>query len=337
MRVLSLGLVLATAVLGPTTVRAQATSPLENAKALYDSASFDEALAALDRLKSAQPEKDVEEVQRYRALCLLALNRTTEAQNAIEIVFSRDPLYKIAEGDAPPRMRSAFMDVRRRLLPRVTEQLYAAAKLSFDRKDYSLAATQFSDLLTFLDDADAKELPSLNEFRMLAKGFHDLSAATSAPPPPVPTPAPAPAAQTVPPSPSELPQNAPVPVAQTAVVDPPPSSPPPPSDAPAPADAPPPAALPDAAGVLQPPVIIRQQFPLWLGMRDFAPRGSRGMIRVIIDELGNVEDARIVQTVHTVYDPLLLSAARTWKYEPARQDGKPVRYVKVIEVVLNPQ
>ena len=77
--------------------------------------------------------------------------------------------------------------------------------------------------------------------------------------------------------------------------------------------------------------------PLWLGMRDFLPRGNRGTLRVIIDERGNVEEARVIESLHIVYDALLISATRTWKYEPAKLDGKPVRYVKMIEVVLKPQ
>jgi len=263
-----------------TNARAQSGSPLENAKAMYDSASFDEALTVLDRLNRTQPESDVEEVQRYRALCLLALNRTTEAESAIEVVFSRDPLYKLSDGDAPPRMRAAFTDVRRRLLPKVTEQLYAAAKLSFERQEYALAATQFQDLLSFLEDADVRELPSLKEFRMLATGFRDLSVAAPAAAKPGPPPVPAAPAATV----------------QTA-------------------------AGPDSSGVLQPPVIVRQQMPLWLGMREFAPRGSRGMLRVIIDEHGDVEDARVVESVHAVYDALVV---------------RPVRYAKLIEIVLKP-
>jgi TonB family protein len=294
---------------------AQSGSPLENAKALYDSASFDEALTVLDRLGTTQPEADVEEVQRYRALCLLALNRTAEAQNAIEVVFSRDPLYKLAEGDAPPRMRAAFTEVRRRLLPKVSEQLYAAAKLSFDRKEYALAATQFKDLLTFLEDADARTLPSLKELRTLATGFHDLSAAAA---PVVVTKkvevaVPAPAAAVPAAQPPTTVQNAASPATTAAaptVVNP--------------------------AGVLVPPVALKQQMPLWLGAKEFLPRGKRGMVRVIIDEQGNVDDARVVESIHSVYDALLVSAARTWKYQPATLDGKPTRYMKVIEVVLKP-
>ncbi len=304
--------------LGLAGAHAQSGSSLQDAKALYDSASFDEALTVLDRLARTQPEADVEDVQRYRALCLLALNRTADAQTAIEIVLSRDPLYKLSEGDAPPRMRAAFSEVRRRLLPKVTEQFYTAAKLSFDRKEYTLASTQFSDLLRFLDEPDARELPSLKEFRTLATGFRDLSAAAQATvakaePPPA---AAAPASAVPPPSTARPPRARRQRLLRLQ---------------------PPPAPEVPAGGVLVPPVIVRQQMPLWLGMTQFLPRGGRGKVRIIVNEQGSVEEARIVESVHTVYDALLLSAARTWKYEPATLDGKPVRYVKLIEVVLKPQ
>jgi TonB family protein len=318
------GVILAWLMVGLASAGAQSGSPLEHAKALYDSASFDEALNALDSLGRTQPETDVEEVQRYRALCLLALDRTSEAQSAIEVVFSRNPLYKLSENDAPPRMLAAFTEVRRRLLPKVTEQLYTAAKLSFDRKEYALAATEFQDLLTFLDDADARALPSLKEFRTLAAGFHDLSAAApisvakGAPPAPRPS---APAAPIGPPLVEASSAASQTPAGQTAGGQTVASQT---------------VASQDPPGVLKPPVIVRQQMPLWMGMKDFLPRGNHGLIRVIIDEQGNVEEARVVESVHAVYDALLLSAARTWKYQPAQLDGRAVRYVKVIEVVLKP-
>ena len=306
--------------LGLASAQAQSGSTLQDAKALYDSASFDEALTVLDRIARTQPEADVADVQRYRALCLLALNRTADAQTAIEVVLSRDPLYKLSEGDAPPRMRAAFSEVRRRLLPKVTEQLYTSAKLSFDRKEYALATTQFSDLLLFLDEPDARELPSLKEFRTLATGFRDLSAAAQA---------------TV--VKAEPPPAAAAPASASAVGAPAVGPPPAPASASASGSAASPAPEVPPGGVLVPPVAVRQQMPLWLAMTQFLPRGGRGRVRIIVDEKGNVEEARIVESVHTVYDALLLSAARTWKYEPATLDGKPVRYAKVIEVVLRPQ
>jgi hypothetical protein len=321
MKTLLFGVVLICLAFGQTNAVAQAGSPLDRARSLYDSASFDEALVILDRVSGAQPETDVEEVQRYRALCLLALNRTADAQRAIEIVFSRDPMFRLADGDAPPRMRAAFNDVRRRLLPKVTEQLYASAKTTFDRKEYALAVTQFSDLLTFLEDADARALPSLTEFRILATGFRDLSQGSLVTSEPAPTPALAPTAEPAPAPAANLVQVQPQTGPEVAALNPAVSN----------------ISVDPAAGVVEPPVVIRQQMPLWLGMRDFLPRGSRGSLRVIIDERGNVEDARINSSIHVVYDALLLSAARTWKYEPARLNGKPVRYMKLIEVVLTPR
>jgi len=325
---------------GATAARTQ-SDQLDDAKTLYDSASFDEALQLLDNLGRTQPENNVEEVQRYRALCLLALNRTNDAQKAIEIVFSRDPLYRLAPGEAPPRMQAAFAEVRKRLLPSVTEQLYASAKLSFDRKEYALAATQFQDLLTFLDDDDAKSLPSLKEFRMLATGFHDLSASAGAAsvakanaPAPTPAPVQPPAPEAAAPAPSEPPP--PVPQAANArsasanqiaptnqVVPSNPAGASPVTDE-------------AAGGVLVPPVPIRQQMPVWVASKTLLPHGNTGKLRLIIDEHGNVEEARMVESVHSVYDALLISATRLWKYEPAKLDGKPVRYAKIIQIVLNP-
>jgi len=62
----------------------------------------------------------------------------------------------------------------------------------------------------------------------------------------------------------------------------------------------------------------------------------RGSIEVEINEAGNVVGARIIQSVHVLYDPLLLAAAREWKYEPARIDGRPTAVRKRVEVVLKP-
>lgn len=316
-------------ILGLASASAQSNQPLDDAKTLYDSASFDEALQLLDGLGRTQPETDVEEVQRYRALCLLALNRTNDAQKAIEIVFSRDPLYRLSPGEAPPRMQAAFAEVRKRLLPSVTEQLYASAKLSFDRKEYTLAATQFRDLLTFLDDDDAKSLPSLKEFRMLATGFHDLSASAAAvnvAKSNAPAPAPPPAE----PTPAPVPQTNARATAANQIV--------PANQGPPPAQAAASQVLTEesAGGVLQPPVVLKQQMPIWIASRTLLPKGSTGKLRLIIDERGNVEDAKMVESVHSVYDALLISATRLWKYEPAKLDGKPVRYAKMIQIVLNP-
>jgi hypothetical protein len=94
----------------------------------------------------------VAEVQRYRALCLLALNRTAEGK-AIEVVLTRDPLYQLSRRRAAADA-AAFNDAAP---PKVSSSYRRGA--SFDRKDYALAATQFKTC-SFLEERRA-ELPSL--------------------------------------------------------------------------------------------------------------------------------------------------------------------------------
>ncbi len=49
------------------------------------------------------------------------------------------------------------------------------------------------------------------------------------------------------------------------------------------------------------------------------------IIAAVIDEQGNVQDARIVQGLHADLDREVLKAIRGWKFKPATLDGKPVK------------
>ena len=62
----------------------------------------------------------------------------------------------------------------------------------------------------------------------------------------------------------------------------------------------------------------------------------RGMIEVQIDENGDVTNAKIIQSVQPIYDPILLSAARSWKYEAPRIAGRPTPINKRVQIVLKP-
>src|SRR3954447_17438684 len=162
------------------------------ARDLYASAAYDDALAVLNRLRSAaHPPGQARTIEQYRAFCLLALGRTADAEQAIEAVVVSDPSYQPSEGDVSPRVRSAFADVRRRMLPAIIQQQYARAKAAFDKKDYSVAAAGFSQVLVMLTDgsvaADAMQ-PPLSDLRTLAVGFEELSSKAAAPPPPPPAP-----------------------------------------------------------------------------------------------------------------------------------------------------
>src|SRR4051812_32415939 len=90
-----------------------AADDLATARELYASAAYEDALAILNRLRSSDvPVSDRRAIEQYRAFCLLALGRTTDAEHAIEAVVSAEPSYQPAESEVSPRLRTAFSDVR---------------------------------------------------------------------------------------------------------------------------------------------------------------------------------------------------------------------------------
>src|SRR5262245_14409537 len=111
------------AIIAPEVVIAE--DSLSAARDLYAAAEYENALAALDRLRMGGVKADDgRAVEQYRAFCLLALGKSSEAAQAIEAVVSADPSYFPSNSDVSPRVRAAFSDVRRRLLPDVAQQKY---------------------------------------------------------------------------------------------------------------------------------------------------------------------------------------------------------------------
>src|SRR5215471_10568164 len=167
------------------------------ARDLYASAAYEDALAVLNRLPAGRPAEEARAIDQYRAFCLLALGRTSEAERAIESVVAAEPMYRPTT-DLSPRVRAAFSDVRKRVLPGIIQKKYTEAKALYDKKDFGPAAAAFAQVLDAMADPDAMTAvsqPPLSDLRTLAVGFKDL-ATTAATPPPLPT-APAPVASAV--------------------------------------------------------------------------------------------------------------------------------------------
>ena len=274
-------------------------NPLTAARDLYASARYDEALAVLNGLPSDAVASDRKSIEQYRSLCLLALGRGAEAENAIAAVVNADPLFMPGEADASPRVRQAFSDVRQRLLPQIATTRYGAAKAAYDRKDYSLAETQFRNLVALLDDPQMNG--RLSDLRTLASGFVDLAAAAAAPPPEPKKPEPA----------APLVASAPAPVAPKE----------------------PHVWTADEAGVT-PPVALRQDIPR-VPTAIAAQARPRGLLEVVVDEQGRVMNLALRLSIHPMYDPQLLAAAREWRYKPATVDGVPVKFRKVIQITVD--
>ncbi len=290
----------AVALLTAPAARAQ-NSDLAAARDLYASAAYDEALTVLNRLHSAEPSPvDARAIEQYRAFCLLALGRAADAQQAIEAVVAADPNYKPGDNDVSPRVRAAFSEVRRRMLPTIVQQKYAQAKAAYDRKDWVTAAAGFSQVLVTLADSDVgadATRPPLSDIRTLAVGFEELSAKAAAPPP---APAPAPVAAPV-------------------------QAPPPPPVAPR-------VFTGDDPGVV-PPTIVNQTLPPFRGI---TPIQRVGRIDVVIDETGAVESVAMNQSVTPAYDKIALAAARSWRYTPATLNGRPVKFRKLVQITVKP-
>jgi hypothetical protein len=293
-------MVVALAATASAQLRDGRENPLSAARDLYASARYDEALAVLNGLQPTNDggASDRKSIEQYRSLCLLALNRGTEAESAIAAVVMADPLFMPGEAEASPRVRAAFSDVRQRLLPEIAATRYAAAKATYDRKEYAAAEQQFRDLVILLNDPQIGSRSG--DLRTLAAGFVDLAAAAAAPPPEPkraePPPAPAPVAEPIVPKPAHVWTG-------------------------------------EEAGVT-PPVALRQDVPRVPNTLSTQAR-ERGLLELVIDEQGRVSGLTMRLSIHPVYDPLLIAAARDWRDKPATVAGAPVKFRKLIQVSVD--
>ena len=284
------------ALLLVVTMFAVGEDTLAAARELYAAAAYEDALAVLSKLPDTGRPDEQRVIEQYRALCLLALGRTGEAEHAIEAVVLGDPSYRPAS-DVSPRVRTAFSDVRRRMLPNMIQQKYSRAKAAFDRKDFVTAAAEFTQMLEAMTDPDvqvAASQPPLSDLRTLASGFRDLAASAAAPPPPPPAPEPPP-----PPVPVQAPRSS----------------------------------YSSADANVIPPVTVRQDLPAFPGQ---ILVGKTGMLEVLIDETGAVESAIVRQSVSPQYNNLALAAAKAWRYRPATLNGAPVKFRKAVQITVRP-
>jgi hypothetical protein len=295
--------------------RLAAQDSLAAARDLYAAAAYEDALVVLNRLRAPADLADGgRAIQQYRVFCLLALGRSAEAERAIEAIVSTDPQYRPSDSDASPRIRSAFSDVRRRMLPTIIQQRYSQAKTAFDSKDFGAAAEGFKQVVDLLSDPDTRAAatqPPLSDLRTLATGFRDLSVSAAAPPP-----SPALVASVIP-----------------AVSPPLPPAP----GAPAPtANRTPQPALRVYASEdrnVVPPTVVRQEVPAFPAK---TIRPLTGALAVIVDENGAVESASMLGQLNPAYDRMILDIAKTWKYKPATIDGVPVKFRRIVQINVTP-
>lgn len=272
---------------------------MASVRELYASASYEDALSALASVNGGD-SATVIEAEQYRALCLLAIGRQGEARTSVRRIVEQDPLYSPVEAEVTPRIAALFADARRELLPAAARREFADAKALYERREHDQAVERLERVVRITSDPVVDAVAGMEDLHLVADGLLTLARAKAA---------------------SDA--------AAARVASPP---------APAPASpAPPPAPIiygGDDSSVSV-PMALTQEMPPWR-----PPTNLRngvvltGLVRVIIDESGKVENAMMLRAIHPSYDAALLRAARTWTFKPALKDGQPVKYAKVIEVQL---
>lgn len=306
--------------LGGAMVGAQAAQdPLGRAKDFYASADYEQALQILAQQQGKGG--DPTEIAALQMFCLLALGRNDDAKKAIETIVRVDPLYHPSEAQASPRVRTFFEGVRRPLLPDIVRQTYAGAKDAFDRKQMPVASKGFDKVIALLDDMNGDD-QGVADLRVLATGFRDLAKAATPPPePPPPPPTPAPAAADATPKPASA--TAPTPARPSAAL----------AQAQAQAQK---TIYGPADKDVRPPTSSSLVMPPWRPTNAVeAKMEYEGSLELLIAEDGTVQSAALVKSVQPRYDPVLLQAAKSWKFQPAMRNGKPVKYRLPYTVHLN--
>jgi tetratricopeptide (TPR) repeat protein len=289
--------VLAAALITTLPARAAGPEDLDSIRELYASASYEEALTKLDALSG---NVDIVVANQYRALCFLGLGRSRDAESALQEIVTANPLYRVSANDVSPRLVDLFRDVRKRALPTAARQLYAKAKHDYDDKKHAEAAGQFRTLLELLKDADLQQSSEARDLKDLADGFLTLADAQ---------------------------------VTKVAAAIPPPAA-----VAPAPAAPRPPQIFSAEDRDVRAPVELERVMPPWSPTSAMDQRRTfRGVLRLTINEEGQVETADLITPVFPGYNDELLRSAKTWRYRPATRSGTPVKYSMTLAVILRPQ
>jgi TonB family protein len=285
---------------------------LNAAKDLYASAAYEDALAALTRVKETTPEL-AQQADQYRAFSLFALGRTSEAEAVVEGVIRKDPFAMPDARDASPRINELFGQVRKRLLPDMIRDEYKTARTTVDKGQLVGAVPSLTRVKRMLDQAKSLGVmdSTLNDLDVLVGGFLDLAKSTTdlakaeaaakatVPPPPAPATAPA-AAAAASPTRVDVPKGPRIyTVADKDVVA---------------------------------PVAVRQASPSIPYSVARTMAGQSGVLEIVINEKGDIEAAIMREPVNNVFDAAVLMAAKTWKYKPAMKEGQPVRYMKRVGV-----
>lgn len=283
---------------------------------LYAAASFEDALALLDRDAGA-PATAAErsKSQQYRALCLLALRRMDDAAKVVEEMVREAPRSIPGLNEVPPRLASLIASTRQRLAPEIVRDRYRRGYAAYERGEMNTARADFTEVVGLIDDPSLAlaSQPLLGDLRVLASGFMKLAVPVVpvSPPMTVNAIATAPATQ-----PAAIQSPAPAPAATAAAAG---------------------AAIATSLARVVPPTPINQVVPaIPASLIAQLRRDRTGTVEIVIGADGRVQSARMIVPIHPQFDRDLLAATRQWLYTPARLGEVSVPFTKVLTIAPRP-
>lgn len=292
----------------------EAQDLLTRAKGLYDSASYTEALSALNEVGGTA---DVIEVEKYRALCQLALNQPKDAEQSLERLAMTRPLFTLDGADASPKLVALFHDVRKRTLPEASKQSYQRARVTFEKGDMAEAARQFRDVIAMAEEASSDNAVMMGDLKMLSAGFLKLAEAALAP------------------KPDARATPAALPVAATAIPTPATSKAPSGDAARARFGAMTGAKIYEASDTtVKAATAIARPIPKWERPAALNFAAFDGLLQVIVAEDGSVDDVSMVKPINPAYDRLLMDAAKNWRFHPATLGEETVKYRLTYSILM---
>ena len=263
------------------------------ARALYASAAYEEALDRLGRIRDAGDLRD--QVETYKALCLLALGRPLESERVVEQILARNPQYVPDEESVSPRLMVIFRAARARVLPPAARTLYATARASYDDGKFDIAAAQLRELLTILNSDESDSL--LGDLKILAEEFLRLAEAGAGRSPG--------SIEIIAGSDRRAARVAPGTGPVYSMLD---------------------------KGIAA-PVEITRPVPIWTAPRGMQLALYQGLMEVVIDEAGRVESAVVRRSISPSFDAELVAATSRWRFQPATRGATPVKYRRTYEII----
>lgn len=80
-----------------------------------------------------------------------------------------------------------------------------------------------------------------------------------------------------------------------------------------------------------PPVAVQQRVPKYPAN---VTRPLTGILEFVVDESGAVQAPAMQMSIDSMFDQMVINAAKKWVYQPARLEDKPVKFVKRLTITV---